>query len=511
MPSLLIGLAIGLVIGAVVGAIVALVVKRWRSKHGISQAEDKSDSILARAKEEQKAILLQAKEEAVNIKAAAGAEYREQRSEQQRLEKRLTQKEENLERKLDALERREHNITAKEKEREKLLAEAQEIKSKQLQQLELVAGMTSAEAKDLLLVRIDAEIRDEASQRVRRMEAAAKEEADKKARQILAQVMQRCTAEIVAEITVSTVTLPNDEMKGRLIGREGRNIRALEHATGVELIVDDTPEVVTLSCFDPVRREIARIALNKLILDGRIHPTRIEEMTQKAKNEVEATMRSAGEEAALQAGVPALHPELIKVLGRLKYRTSYGQNVLKHSIEVSILAGMIATEIGAKVDLAKRAGLLHDLGKALDFEIEGPHALIGADVVKQWDKSPEVVRAVAEHHEDQEISSVESFIVATADALSGARPGARRESLEQYLKRLETLEAVARGFPGVEKTFAVQAGREMRIMVKPDEIDDLQAMRLARDIARKIEESLNYPGQVKVTVIRETRAVDYAK
>jgi ribonuclease Y len=504
IPVLVIGL-VCLVLG------IALSIRQWRANRKTRRAEKEALETLARAREEQKTILLQAKEEAVDIKTAAGAEYKNYLSELQRLEKRLAQKEENLEKKLDGLERREHSITAKEREREKLLAEVQQIKNKEVQQLELVAGMSSAEAREVLLDKIDDEIRDEAVQRVHRMEAAVRDEANKKAREILAQAMQRCTTEVVAETTVSTVPLPSDEMKGRLIGREGRNIRALEHATGVELIVDDTPESVTLSCFDPVRREIARIALNKLILDGRIHPARIEEMVQKAQGEVENIIRTEGEEAALEAGVPGLHPELIKVLGRLKYRRSYGQNMLKHSVETALLAGMIAAELGANIDLAKKAGLLHDIGKALDFEVEGPHALIGADVVKQWDKSPEVARAVAEHHEDVEISSVESFIVATADAISGARPGARRESLENYLKRLETLEAVARSFPGVEKTYAIQAGREMRIMVKPEEIDDLQSMRLSRDIAKKIEESLSYPGQVKVTVIRETRAVDYAK
>ena len=504
IPVLVIGLAC-LVLG------IALSIRQWRANRKTRRAEKEALETLAKAREEQKTILLQAKEEAVDIKTAAGVEYKSYLSEVQRLEKRLAQKEENLEKKLDGLERREHSITAKEKEREKLLAEVQQIKAKEVQQLELVAGMSSAEARELLFERLDDELRDEAVQRVHRMEVVVRDEANKKAREILAQAMQRCTTEVVAETTVSTVPLPSDEMKGRLIGREGRNIRALEHATGVELIVDDTPESVTLSCFDPVRREIARIALNKLILDGRIHPARIEEMVQKARGEVENIIRTEGEEAALEVGVPGLHPELIKVLGRLKYRRSYGQNMLKHSVETALLAGMIAAELGANVGLAKKAGLLHDIGKALDFEVEGPHALIGADVVKQWDKSPEVARAVSEHHEDVEISSVESFIVATADAISGARPGARRESLENYLKRLETLETVARSFPGVEKTYAIQAGREMRIMVKPEEIDDLQSMRLARDIAKKIEESLSYPGQVKVTVIRETRAVDYAK
>jgi ribonuclease Y len=495
----------------VVGVVVALLIRRWFASRRLHKAEDEAGRVLADAKEEQKKIVLQAKEEALNIKAAAGAEYKEHRSELQRLEKRLSQKEENLERKIEGLERREQGIATKEKEAQKFNAEAQELRNRQVQQLEAVASMSTEEARSVLLERIDAEIRDEVIQRLHRAEVGLKEEADKKARHILSQVMQRCTTEVVAETTVSTVALPSDDMKGRLIGREGRNIRALEHATGVELIVDDTPEAVTLSCFDPVRREIARIALEKLILDGRIHPARIEEMVQRAQSEVDATIRSEGEEAALHVGLPGLHPEIIKVLGRLKYRTSYGQNVLKHSVEVALLAGMLAAELGADVELCKRSGLLHDIGKAVDFEVEGPHAIIGSDIIKQWDKSPVVADVVAQHHEDQEITSVEGFIVSTADAISGARPGARRESVEQYLKRLETLESVARGFPGVEKTYAIQAGREMRIMVKPEQIDDLESMRLARDIAKKIEDSLNYPGQIKVTVIRETRAVDYAK
>lgn len=506
----LITVLIGLVC-LVAGGWGALLIRQWRAERKLREAEDEAETILTRAREEQKNVILQAKEEAVNIKAAASTEYREQRSELQRQEKRIIQKEENLERKLESADRRERDISNKEKEATNTLAEAENLKEKQVHQLEVVAGMSSTEAKELLLQRIDSEVRNEAVQRVRRMEAGVREEADKKSRQILAQVMQRCTTEVVAETTVSTVALPSDDMKGRLIGREGRNIRALEHATGVELIVDDTPEIVTLSCFDPVRREIARIALSKLILDGRIHPARIEEMVQKARNEVDATIRTEGEEAALKAGVPGLHPELVKVLGRLKYRTSYGQNVLMHSIEVSILAGMMAGELGAKVGIAKKAGLFHDLGKAVDFDTDGPHALIGADIVRQWDKSVEIAKAVAEHHEDEEISSVESFIVATADAISGGRPGARRESLGQYLKRLENLECIANSFEGVEKTYAVQAGRELRIMVKPEEIDDLDSMRLARDIAKRIEDSMNYPGQIKVTVVRETRAVDYAK
>jgi len=343
------------------------------------------------------------------------------------------------------------------------------------------------------------------------METAVKEESDKKSRDILSQAIQRLAGDVVAESTVSVVSLPGDEMKGRLIGREGRNIRALEHATGVDLIIDDTPGTVTLSCFDPVRREIARIALERLILDGRIHPARIEEMVQRARDEVETTIRTEGEQAANRAAVQGLPPELIRTLGRLKYRFSYGQNVLMHSVEVSALSGLMAAEIGANVEQAKRAGLLHDLGKAVDFETEGPHAQIGADLIKQWEKSPDVVRAVAAHHGEVEMNSALAFLVAASDAISASRPGARRESLEQYLKHLEALEGIANSFSGVEKSYAIQAGREIRILVKPEEIDDLGAMRLARDIVKKVEDTLNYPGQIKVTVVRETRAVDYAK
>ena len=358
---------------------------------------------------------------------------------------------------------------------------------------------------------METEMEVETSRRLREWEDKLKEESNQKAQEILSQAIQRCASDVVSETTVSSVPLPSDEMKGRLIGREGRNIRALEQATGVDLIIDDTPEAVTLSSFDPVRREIARLALTKLVLDGRIHPARIEEVVNKTKEEVDVAIQSAGEQAAYQVGVHGLRPELIKILGRLKYRTSYGQNVLTHSIEVAYLTGMIAAELGADVDIAKKAGLLHDIGKAVDREVEGTHAAIGADLVKQWDKSPEVVQGVAEHHGETDTTSIWGFIVSAADAISSARPGARRESLESYLKRLKALEEIADDFKGVEKSFAIQAGREIRILVKPEEIDDLAAMRLARDVVKKIEDSLQYPGQIKVTVLREIRAVDYAK
>jgi len=495
----------------VLGGVLVVLARHLIASRRIREAAEEAKRLVAEAQEKQKAVLLEAKEAAINMKAEAEASYRENRAELQRLERRLTQKEENLEHRDEALQRREHTISNKERELDRTRSRVEELRQKQQQQLEMVANMSSAEARDLLLQRVESEIRDEASRRVREMETAVKEEAEKKSREILAQTIQRIASDVVAETTVSVVSLPSDEMKGRLIGREGRNIRALEHATGVDLIIDDTPGAVTLSSFDPVRREIARLALERLILDGRIHPARIEEMVQRARNEVETTIRTEGELAATKAGVHGLPPELLNMLGRLKYRFSYGQNVLAHSVEVALLAGMIAAEAGANVDLAKKAGLLHDIGKAVDFEIEGPHAQIGADLVKQWEKSPDVVRAIAAHHGEVEMTTPESFVVSAADAISGARPGARRESLEQYLKHLEALEAIANSFSGVEKSYAIQAGREIRIMVKPEAIDDLGSMRLARDIVKKVEESLNYPGQIKVTVIRETRAVDYAK
>ena len=510
MASNLIVVPVGLACFVVGGAVVFLARQMIASRRARTAAED-AQKLIAEAQEKQKAILLEAKEAAINMKAEAEASYRETRTELQKLERRLTQKEENLEHRDEALQRRDHNITAKERESDRTRARVEELRQKQQQQLEMVASMSSAEAKEFLLQRVDNEIRDEASRRVREMETAVKEESDKRARDILSQAIQRCASDVVAESTVSVVPLPGDDMKGRLIGREGRNIRALEHATGVDLIIDDTPGTVTLSCFDPVRREIARIALERLILDGRIHPARIEEMVQKARNEVETTIRTEGEQAANRAGVQGVPIELIKMLGRLKYRFSYGQNVLTHSVEVAILAGMIATEAKANIEISKRAGLLHDLGKAVDFETAGPHAQIGADIVKQWEKSPDVVHAIAAHHGEVEMSTAESFIVSAADAISGARPGARRSALEQYLKHLEALESIANSFAGVERSYAIQAGREIRIMVKPEEIDDIGSMRLARDIVKKVEESLNYPGQIKVTVIRETRAVDYAK
>jgi ribonuclease Y len=477
----------------------------------IRNAQNEAKKLLESAQAKYEQMVLDAKEEAVKVRAAAEADSRERRYELQRLERRSSQREERLERKLEALERRERSLIGREKEIDTVRAQVEEVKEKQLQRLEAISGMSSDEAKQQLLNAVEDEIKEDASRRVREWEVRFKDDIDNIARDILATTIQRCATDVVSETTVSVVPLPNDDMKGRLIGREGRNIRALEQATGVDLIIDDTPESVTISSFDPVRREVARIALSNLILDGRIHPARIEEVVDKAKAEVESTIRVEGEQAARKSGVQGLHPELIKLLGRLKYRTSYGQNVMTHSMEVSHIAGMLAAEIGANVTLAKRAALLHDIGKAVDHEVEGPHALIGANLVKQWDKSAEVVQAISEHHGEATTTSSLGFILATADQISGSRLGARRESLDQYIKRIEALENVASSFPGVEKAFAIQAGREVRIIVKPEQVDDLAAMRLARDIVKKIEESLEYPGQIKVTVMREVRAVDYAK
>jgi len=499
------------IIGLTFGGMAVFLSRRMVINRQLRIAQRKAGKMVAEARQEAKDVLQEAKQEATKARTATDTEYRELRAELQRQESRLAQKSDNLERKLDAVERRERNLAGKEKEMDSIQSHLGEIRDKQLKQLELISGMSSAEAKQSLLTAMEVEIQGEASRRLREWEVKLKEEGDKVAQEILSQTIQRYASEVASETTVSTVPLPNDEMKGRLIGREGRNIRALEQATGVDLIIDDTPEAVTLSSFDPVRREIARVALSTLILDGRIHPARIEEVVGKAKEEVETTMYSAAEQAAYDTGIHGLRPELMKLLGRLKYRTSYGQNVLVHSVEVAHLSGTIAAELGANVAIAKRAGLLHDIGKAMDQDVEGTHAAIGADVVKQWDKSSEVVQAIAEHHGEANTTSVMGFIVSAADAISSARPGARRESLENYLKRLQALEDIANNFKGVEKSFAIQAGREIRILVKPEEIDDLGAMRLARDIVKKIEEGLEYPGQIKVTVLRETRAIDYAK
>jgi len=502
---ILVGLAL------VLGGLVGYLARQMVANQQIRSAKKEAQRLLDEATAKHKEVLLEAKVEAIKVRNAAEAESREHRLQSQRLERRLDQKEEALGRKLDSLERRERDLDNRAKGIERTKAELEQIRKEQLAKLEFLSGISSDEAKRSLLQALEQEVKEEASRQVRIWEAQVKEEADREAQRVLATAIQRCTTDVVSETTVSTISLPSDEMKGRLIGREGRNIRALEQATGVDLIIDDTPETVTISSFDPVRREVARLALNKLILDGRIHPARIEEIVEKTKTEVEAIMRSEGERAAYEAGVPGLHPELIKLLGRLKFRVSYGQNILLHSLEISHLARMLASEIGADASIARKAGLLHDIGKAVDYEVEGPHALIGANLVRQWDKSEVVAQAIAEHHGEAETTSVMGFIVAAADAISGSRPGARRESAEHYLKRVKDLEDIAASLPGVEKAFAIQAGREVRIMVKPDQVDDLGSVRLARDISKKIEETLSYPGQIKVVVVRETTAIDYAK
>jgi ribonuclease Y len=494
------------------GVAVGYLVRQRNTSNAAEAARLQAEKVLAEASAKQKEMLLEAKDEGLRLRNAADAEVRERRAEVQRQERRLEQKEQNLDRRLEDVDRRMQNLQVRDTEIERRLGEIEQLKLEQLRTLERVSGLTHDEARELIVKRVEDEVRDECARRARDIEAEAKQEAEARARKILSMVIQRYASEQVAESTVSVVPIPNEEMKGRIIGREGRNIRALEAATGVDLIIDDTPDAVTLSGFDPIRREIARVALGKLVMDGRIHPGRIEEIVAKAKQEVETMLRQEGEVAAHEAGVHGLHPEIVKVMGRMKFRTSYGQNQLMHSIEVAHLAAMIAAELGADVQLARRAAFLHDIGKALTHEFEGPHHIIGAEFAKRFGESVAVQEGISGHHDhDPELQTVEAVIVQAADAISGARPGARRESVEHYVKRLEALENVANAFEGVEKSFAIQAGREVRIIVKPDEIDDLGSVRLARDIVKKIEETLQYPGQVKVTVVRETRAVDYAR
>jgi ribonuclease Y len=437
-------------------------------------------------------------------------EVKERRRELQRMERKFNQREEGLERKVQNLEKQEEGLVLKENELEQVREDLEDIKGKQLRQLEEVARLTLTDAKDLLLKKAEDESRHELARRYWEIEQQMKEEADQRARKVVTLAIHRLATDVVSEHTTSIVALPNDEMKGRLIGREGRNIKVLESLTGVDVIIDDTPEVVTVSCFDPVRREMARLALENLVKDGRIQPARIEEMVDRAQREIEETIQREGEKATLDSGVSGLNPELMKLLGRLKYRYSYGENVLRHSVEVSLMAGMLASEIGANIEVAQAGGLLHDIGKALTHEVQGPHAEIGAEIARRYGIHPEVHRAIMEHH-DEDRGSVEAFLVSAADAMSAARPGARKETMEHYVKRLEALEGVATSFPGIEKAFAIQAGREVRIMVKPDNIDDISASTLARDVAKKIEEDLVFPGQIKVTVIRETRSVEYAR
>lgn len=481
----------------------------------IKSAEDQAQRILQDAgrdaESKKKESILEAKEEIHKQRTEYEKEVKERRNELQRMERRLLLREEALDKKGDSLESRENNLNKKQQEVQALQDQISELYKKEVEELERLSGLSTEEAKQLLLGNVEKDVKHEAAIMIKDVETKAKEEADKKAREITACAIQRCAADFVSETTVSVVTLPNDEMKGRIIGREGRNIRALETLTGIDLIIDDTPEAVILSGFDPIKREVARIALEKLITDGRIHPARIEEMVEKAKKEVENDIRETGEQATFETGVHGLHPELIRLLGRLKYRTSYGQNVLKHSIEVSYLAGVMASELGADVTIAKRAGLLHDIGKAVDHDVEGPHAIIGGDIVKRYNEAPAIIHAVSAHHNEVEPQTVEAVLIQAADAISAARPGARRETLEAYIKRLQKLEEIANSFEGVEKSYAIQAGREIRIMVKPEQINDADAAQMARDIVKKVENELEYPGQIKVNVIREVRAIEYAK
>ncbi|HEY4668335.1 MAG TPA: ribonuclease Y [Tepidiformaceae bacterium] len=504
--AIVVGLA-GLLLGAAAGYLA----RRRAVGTSLVQAEEQASRILAEAESRQKELLLEARDETLKLRTTLEEEIRERRAEASRVEQRLLQREETLDRKLEALEGRDQAVREREARIESTRAEIEELRQQQAREVERISGLTAAEARDQLLQAVEIEIRDEASRRVREIEKEVEATAGVRARKILATAIQRYTSEVTAETTVSVVPIPSEEMKGRIIGREGRNIRAIEAATGVDLIIDDTPDAVTVSAFDPVRREVARLALSSLVQDGRIHPTRIEEAVTKARREVEATMQDAAESAAVEAGVLNLHPEVLKVFGRLRYRTSYGQNVMRHSIETAHIAALIAREIGADVDVARAGGFLHDLGKAVDHEVEGTHAIIGADIARRFRVKESIAHCIEAHHEEVDPSTVESVIVMMADAISGGRPGARRESLENYIKRLETLEGIARGFKGVESAFAIQAGRELRIIVKPEQIDDLQAMRIARDVSQKIEETMEYPGQIKVTVVRETRATEIAR
>ncbi len=481
----------------------------------IGTAEDRAreiiDEAVKNAETKKREALLEAKEESIKTKNELDKEIRERRSEIQKAEHRVQQKEENAERKLESLNRREADFAAREKALERKAEEVAKLSQQRVQELERISGLTSEQAKDFLLKTVEEDVKIDTARLIKESLAVAKDEANKKARDIVVTAIQKCAADHVAETTISVVQLPNDDMKGRIIGREGRNIRTLETLTGVELIIDDTPEAVVLSGFDPVRREIARVALEKLIVDGRIHPARIEEMVEKATKEVETIIKESGESAALEVGVHGIHPELIRLLGKMRYRTSYGQNVLKHSVEVAQLAGLLAAEIGVDVRTAKRAGLLHDIGKAIDREMEGTHIQLGAELCRRYKENATVINAVEAHHGDVEPETLIACLVQAADAISAARPGARRETLEAYSNRLQQLEEITSGFKGVEKSFAIQAGREVRIMVVPDQVSDAEMVLMARDISKRIESELDYPGQIKVNVIRESRVTDYAK
>ena len=511
----IIAVVITLVIAVPVSALVAVNYRKKVVEAKLGSADEKArqiiDDALKVAETKKREALLEAKEESLKTKNELERETRERRTELQRYEKRVLSKEESVDKKADALERRESGITVKEEELKKKNAEVEKLRGQRIQELERISGLTSEQAKEYLLKTVEDEVKIDTAKLYKELESRAKEEAGKKAKEYVVTAIQKCAADHVAETTISVVQLPNDEMKGRIIGREGRNIRTLETLTGVDLIIDDTPEAVILSAFDPIRREVARIALEKLIVDGRIHPARIEEMVEKAQKEVETIIREEGEAATLEVGVHGIHPELVRLLGRMKFRTSYGQNALKHSIEVAQLAGLLAGEVGADMRMAKRAGLLHDIGKSIDHEIEGSHVQIGADLCRKYKESPIVINAVESHHGDVEAESLIACIVQAADTISAARPGARRETLETYTNRLKQLEDITNTFKGVEKSFAIQAGREIRVMVVPDQVNDADMVLLARDIAKQIEAELEYPGQIKVSVIRESRVVDYAK
>ncbi|MCR5507899.1 MAG: ribonuclease Y [Lachnospiraceae bacterium] len=489
--------------------------KRKSDEEKIGNAEQKAreiiDEALKTAEAKKREGLLEVKEESIRARNDIEKETKERRAELQRMERRMQQKEENLDKKTDAIEKREAGFAQKEEALAKQKEQISKLNEQRVQELERISGLTSEQAKEYLLRTVEDDVKHETAILIKELENKAKEEADKKAKEYVVNAIQRCAADHVAETTISVVPLPNDEMKGRIIGREGRNIRTLETMTGVDLIIDDTPEAVVLSGFDPIRREVARIALEKLIVDGRIHPARIEEMVEKAQKEVETMIREEGESATLEVGVHGIHPELIKLLGRLKFRTSYGQNVLKHSIEVSLLCGLLASEIGADVRLAKRAGLLHDIGKAVDHEMEGSHIQLGVDLCRKYKESATIINAVEAHHGDVEPQSLVAVLVQAADTISAARPGARRETLETYTNRLKQLEDITNSFKGVDKSFAIQAGREVRIMVVPEQVNDADMVLLARDISKKIEEEMEYPGQIKVNVIRESRVTDFAK
>lgn len=514
MTNIVLAVIVGIVALAI-GVLAGYILRKGLGEKAIGSAETKAKNIILDAENRsatiKKEIALEAKEEAIRYKNEAESEIKERRSELSKSENRLLQKEESIDKKLENIERKEQSITAKEQNIARKQADLDVLHQKQVEELEKISGYTRDEAKEILLHQVESEIRTEASQIIRDVESRTRDEADKKAKEIIVGAIQRCAADHVAESTVSVVNLPNDEMKGRIIGREGRNIRAIETRTGIELIIDDTPEAVILSGFDPVRREVARLALERLIVDGRIHPARIEETINKAEKEINATIKEAGEQSTFDVGVHNLHPELVKLLGRLKYRTSYGQNMLKHSEEVAHLAGLMASELGLDAKLAKRAGLLHDIGKAIDHDKEGTHVELGMEVLKKYKESQAVIDAMAAHHGDYEAKTPEAVLIAAADALSAARPGARRETLETYIKRLEALEEIANTTPGVDKSFAIQAGREIRIIAQPEKVSDAEMPMLAREIAKKVEDELDYPGQIKINIVRETRAVDYAK